>query len=75
MVTTGGQPIGGAEQVGISALSTPAPVPAAGCWGTLATMIGTALRPIGHLAAWLVWQTTRVSLLSDLDRPRPPHGP
>jgi hypothetical protein len=38
-------------------------------------MIGTALRPIGHLAAWLVWQTTRVSLLSDLDRPRPPHNP
>jgi hypothetical protein len=37
-------------------------------------MIGTALRPIGHLAAWLVWHTTRVSLLSDLEHPRPPHG-
>jgi hypothetical protein len=32
-----------------------------------------ALRPIGHLAAWLVWHSTRVSLLADLDEPRPPH--
>jgi hypothetical protein len=39
----------------------------------VAEMIGTALRPIGHLAAWLVWHTARVSLLSDLERPRPPH--
>jgi hypothetical protein len=28
---------------------------------------------IGHLADWLVWQTTRVSLLKELERPRPPH--
>jgi hypothetical protein len=40
--------------------------------GILALMVGTALRPIGHLAAWLVWQATRVSLLEDLERPRPP---
>jgi hypothetical protein len=37
-------------------------------------MVGTALRPIGHIAAWLVWQTMRVSLLSDLDRPQPPRA-
>jgi hypothetical protein len=36
-------------------------------------MVGSALRPIGHLAAWLVWHAMRVSLLDDLDRPRPPH--
>jgi hypothetical protein len=47
-------------------------VPPRGFWGTLARMVGIALRPIGHLAAWLVWHTTRISLLSDLERPRPP---
>jgi hypothetical protein len=31
-----------------------------------------ALRPITHLAAWLVWQSMRVSLLDDLEAPRPP---
>jgi hypothetical protein len=46
-------------------------VPARG--GSLGLMVGTALRPIGHLAAWLVWHTTRVSLLDDLEQPRPPH--
>jgi hypothetical protein len=25
-----------------------------------------------HMAAWLVWQSMRVSLLDDLDAPRPP---
>jgi hypothetical protein len=30
------------------------------------------LRPIGHLAAWIAWHAMRVSLLEDLDRPRPP---
>jgi hypothetical protein len=30
------------------------------------------LRPIGHLAAWIAWHTLRVSLLEDLERPRPP---
>jgi hypothetical protein len=37
--------------------------------------MGTALRPISHLAAWLVWQSMRVSLLDDLERPKPPHAP
>jgi hypothetical protein len=32
------------------------------------------LRPIGHLAAWIVWHSMRVSLLDDLDRPCPPSG-
>ncbi len=32
----------------------------------------TLLRPIGHLAAWLVWHSTGVSLLDDLDAPDPP---
>jgi hypothetical protein len=31
-----------------------------------------ALRPIGHFAAWIVWRSTGVSLLADLDSPRPP---
>jgi hypothetical protein len=26
-----------------------------------------ALRPIGHLAAWIVWHSTGVSLLRDYD--------
>jgi hypothetical protein len=38
-------------------------------------MVNTALRPIGHLAAWLVWQSMRVSLLADLERPDPPFSP
>jgi hypothetical protein len=29
-------------------------------------------RPIGHIAAWLVWHSSRVSLLDDLDSPQPP---
>jgi hypothetical protein len=35
-------------------------------------MVTTALRPIGHIAVWLVWHSMRVSLLSDLERPSPP---
>jgi hypothetical protein len=35
-------------------------------------MVNVALRPIGHLAAWLVWHSMRVSLLEDLAQPRPP---
>jgi hypothetical protein len=35
-------------------------------------MVGIALRPLGHLAAWLVWHAARVSLLRDLERPEPP---
>lgn len=38
----------------------------------VAVMVTLALRPIGHLAAWLVWHSTRISLLDDLDSPRPP---
>jgi hypothetical protein len=30
------------------------------------------LRPISHLAAWLVWHSMKVSLLADLDKPHPP---
>ena len=37
--------------------------------GTLASMMSTALRPLGHLAAWLVWHAVRVSLLDDLEQP------
>jgi hypothetical protein len=61
-------------QVGISAHPGAGGASPAEGWGTVAEMIGTALRPIGHLAAWIVWHTTRVSLLSDLERPRPPHA-
>jgi hypothetical protein len=35
-------------------------------------MVGLALKPFGHLAAWLVWHSMRVSLLDDLDAPDPP---
>ncbi len=35
-------------------------------------MVTTALRPITHLTAWLVWHSMRVSLLDDLDAPQPP---
>jgi hypothetical protein len=42
--------------------------------GTVGPMVGTALRPISHLAAWLVWHAARVSLLEDLERPSPPHA-
>jgi hypothetical protein len=36
-------------------------------------MVSLALRPIGHLAAWLVWHAAKVSLLDDLERPRRPY--
>ncbi len=32
------------------------------------------LRPIGHIAAWLVWHSTGKSLLSDLESPEPPNA-
>jgi hypothetical protein len=32
----------------------------------------TIFRPIGHLAAWLVWHSSRKSLLRDLEAPEPP---
>jgi hypothetical protein len=64
----------GTLQVGIYAVSRALRRIAARGWGTVGEMIGIALRPIGHLAAWLVWHTARVSLLSDLERPRPPHA-
>jgi hypothetical protein len=42
-------------------------------WSTVEpSMTRYALRPITHLAAWLVWHSMRVSLLEDLDSPRPP---
>jgi hypothetical protein len=36
-------------------------------------MVNLALRATSHVAAWLVWHTTHVSLLDDLDAPAPPH--
>jgi hypothetical protein len=35
-------------------------------------MVETALRPVSHIAAWLVWHTMRISLLEDLEHPRQP---
>ncbi len=32
-------------------------------------MITTALRPVSHIAVWLVWHSTGISLLADLDAP------
>ena len=37
-------------------------------------MVGLALRPITHLTAWLVWHAARVSLLEDLESPKPPQN-
>ena len=36
-------------------------------------MVNFALRPITHVAAWLVWHSTHISLLDDLEAPAPPH--
>jgi hypothetical protein len=36
-------------------------------------MVSFALRPISHVAAWLVWHSTHVTLLDDLKAPAPPH--
>jgi hypothetical protein len=36
-------------------------------------MVATALKPFSHVAAWIVWQSMRVSLLRDLEHPQPPH--
>jgi hypothetical protein len=30
------------------------------------------LRATTHVAAWIVWQSMRISLLEDLETPRPP---
>ena len=35
-------------------------------------MVNLALRATSHVAAWIVWQSMRVSLLDDLEAPRPP---
>jgi hypothetical protein len=35
-------------------------------------MVTLALRATSHVAAWIVWQSMRVSLLDDLAAPRPP---
>ena len=36
-------------------------------------MLNVAFRATSHVAAWLVWQSMRVSLLDDLPVPAPPH--
>jgi hypothetical protein len=35
-------------------------------------MVTIALRATSHVAAWLVWHATGVSLLEDLEAPQPP---
>ncbi len=35
-------------------------------------MVSIAVRATSHVAAWLVWQSMRVSLLDDLPAPAPP---
>src|SRR2546423_2185607 len=35
-------------------------------------MVNIALRATSHVAAWIVWHATGVSLLDDLESPRPP---
>ena len=37
-------------------------------------MVSIALRGTRHVAAWIVWHSMKVSLLDDLDTPRPPDG-
>jgi 3-methyladenine DNA glycosylase/8-oxoguanine DNA glycosylase len=36
-------------------------------------MVGSALRPFSHVAAWILWHSMRVSLLRDLEHPQPPY--
>jgi hypothetical protein len=35
-------------------------------------VLSAAFRATNHVATWLVWQSVRVSLLDDLEAPRPP---
>ena len=37
-------------------------------------MVGIAFKATSHVAAWIVWHSLGVSLLDDLDAPRPPAG-
>jgi len=36
-------------------------------------MVNFALRATSHVAAWIWWHSTHVSLLDDLASPRPPY--
>jgi hypothetical protein len=36
-------------------------------------MVNLALRATTHVAAWLVWHSTHITLLDDLEAPAPPH--
>jgi hypothetical protein len=40
-----------------------------------AATVTLALKATGHLAAWIVWHSTRNSLLPDLDASQPPGQP
>lgn len=35
-------------------------------------MVNLALRATSHVTCWIVWQSMRISLLDDLETPRPP---
>jgi hypothetical protein len=35
-------------------------------------MVNLALRATSHVAAWLVWNSMKISILEDLEAPRPP---
>ena len=35
-------------------------------------MVTLALRATTHVTAWILWQSMRISLLDDLEAPRPP---
>jgi hypothetical protein len=35
-------------------------------------MVNLALRATSHVTAWIVWQSMKISLLDDLETPRPP---
>ncbi|MEA2480827.1 MAG: hypothetical protein QOJ07_2749 [Thermoleophilaceae bacterium] len=37
-------------------------------------MVTKALRATTHVAAWLIWHSTGVSVLDDLEHPRRPHA-
>jgi hypothetical protein len=43
--------------------------------GVAAATLALALKATGHIAAWIVWHSTRTSLLPDLDAPQPPGQP
>jgi hypothetical protein len=37
-------------------------------------MVGMAMRVTNHVRAWVIWHSTHVSVLDELEAPRPPQA-